>query len=116
MNIKALWLCSARKFFNEFAKANCESVHERAEFSSFRENEKRRYNKRCFEKHNTAKFFKTRQFNEPRYFSGEVKRPEFYIIILNIEKQLGNDVKRRQAFNQRFLKERLNLIGTQSRK
>ena len=27
-----------------------------------------------------------------------------YLIILNIEKQLGNDVKRRQAFNQRFLK------------
>ncbi|MEL3903903.1 MAG: hypothetical protein P1P63_02135, partial [Treponemataceae bacterium] len=46
---------------------------------------------------------KTRQFNEPRYFSGEVKRPEFYLIILNIEKQLGNAVKRRQAFNQRFL-------------
>ena len=27
-----------------------------------------------------------------------------YLIILNIEKQLGNAVKRRQAFNQRFLK------------
>ena len=26
-----------------------------------------------------------------------------YIIILNIEKQLGNAVKRRHAFNQRFL-------------
>ena len=28
-----------------------------------------------------------------------------YLIILNIEKQLGNAVKRRQAFNQRFLKD-----------
>ena len=27
-----------------------------------------------------------------------------YLIILNIEKQLGNAVKRRQTFNQRFLK------------
>ncbi len=30
-----------------------------------------------------------------------------YIIILNIEKQYGNAVKRRQAFNQRFLKDEL---------